>query len=483
MNLFSKARSLSLFLIACLSLMIQIGCSTDFLNSNNNPSTTTAEDYTSTANNHIRLSSEAQYPNSLAHRLIAAENYIKAGKNEEAAKTLRDILSQEPNMSPEFRVNIFEARHALLKQDQSRAITHIQVISKGISRWVDFQKMSTIVQKPTQRKIALLLPAKGPYAKAAKTIRDGFLTAYYKTASKASEPEVHIFDTTEPGGLAAAYNKAISSQVDLIVGPLTKAEVKALAKIKLSMPVLALNTVNETQDKLYQFGLMPEDEAETVALHAHRQGKKCALIVAPRGEWGDRMVTAFKSAFHSYEGKVAKIIRIDPSQIEQFPAQLQSLLPSQSLQSKKKNNEKLDMIFLAASPELGRQIKPWLSSQSGDLTVYATSAIYTGSPSPEQDGTLDGVKFCDMPWILNNTAELREAKQAIEKNPNHNVANASRYFALGMDAHQLAAQLTEAGLPIAGTQGLTGNLKLDEHRRIQRSLVCAKFEHGIPIPD
>jgi len=155
--------------------------------------------------------------------------------------------------------------------------------------------------------IALLLPAKGPHAAAAKTIRDGFLATYYQNAQhEPSEAAVKIYDTTE-NGVQAAYQRALQEQARLIVGPLTKSEVQTIANMPLEIPVLALNTISEDTSlpqNLYQFGLLPEDEVIAVAEHARRAGHQRALILAPHSEWGQRLARTFKRYWESNQGRV-----------------------------------------------------------------------------------------------------------------------------------------------------------------------------------
>ena len=68
--------------------------------------------------------------------------------------------------------------------------------------------------------------------------------------------------------------------------------------MSLKVPVLALNTVitrHSPPAKLYQFGLIPENEAIAVSKHAYSQGRRQALVFYANSEWGQRLAHAFKA--------------------------------------------------------------------------------------------------------------------------------------------------------------------------------------------
>lgn len=330
--------------------------------------------------------------------------------------------------------------------------------------------------------IALLLPTKGPHAKAAKIVRDGFLAAYYQAKqNQPSDAEVKMYDTSSQS-VEGAYQKALSEQATLIVGPLTKPEVQAIAKLQLDVPVLALNTISENNafpKNLYQFGLMPEDDVVAVAEHALHQGHQRALILAPHSEWGLRLADTFKHVWTSHHATVVDI------KFFKSPAELESKIRDLLQVQGTARRTDADMIFIAASHELALQIKPLLNFYYAEtLPVYATSSIYSGTPSPHKDQDLNGIHFCDMPWVLAQSSEMQEAHSALQELWPNSVNSSPRFFALGMDAYQLAIQLgNRERFSARSTPGFTGELQINHYQRIQRGLVCARFEQGVPVLD
>ncbi|MCK4710444.1 MAG: penicillin-binding protein activator, partial [Gammaproteobacteria bacterium] len=75
-------------------------------------------------------------------------------------------------------------------------------------------------------------------------------------------------------------------------------------------PVLTLNYAEQQTsitDNLFQFGLLPEDEATQIAELAIKQGKKHAAILVPATAWGQRLQSAFQQRFVKLGGDVRNI--------------------------------------------------------------------------------------------------------------------------------------------------------------------------------
>lgn len=102
--------------------------------------------------------------------------------------------------------------------------------------------------------------------------------------------------------------KAVDKGANFIVGPFLKSSVNSLAQSEqLDVPTLTLNygqkQINMTEN-LFQFGLLPEDEAHQIAELAFRQGKLRAAILIPEGQWGERLRIAFQQRFEELGGTV-----------------------------------------------------------------------------------------------------------------------------------------------------------------------------------
>lgn len=486
----SKNSILRAVVIITATLTFFVGCST------NAPRTAhlTPEQHCAAATRTLALSRTTTVPSQvLEYRLQATEHFIKAGRGDDAGKILRDIPVENVVNHVQLRNRILETRLALLKNDHSRALQLVKAMLGGISENNSSLAKNNSLAGNGAKKIALLLPSRGPHAEAAKTIRDGFMASYYSHLQQNnSDSSVKVYDTADGTQVEAAFHQAMADNVDLVVGPLTKAEVQAVANLSPSVPVLALNSINNAHGKankggsgnstgnnspLYQFGLMPEDEVVAVAAHARSQGHKRALVIAPQNEWGKRMSQTFNTVWNAQGGQVVHTVILNPKQ--EISAKIQA-----ALKSGMTHQNDFDMVFLAASPELGRQVKTLVNHHNAaNLPVYATAAVYSGTPIPAKDHDLDGVKFCDMPWVLDSNQDIRENRRAVAKMWPNASARSPRHFALGMDAYRMAQKINDTQmLPFSGASGATGDLRL-EGQRIQRRLTCAKFENGVPVPD
>ena len=155
---------------------------------------------------------------------------------------------------------------------------------------------------------------------------------------------------------------------------------------------------------------------------------------------------------------------------------LQGALGSQ-IATQPSRRQDIDFVFLAATPQQARQIKPTLAFQyAGDLPVYATSHLYTGTNNPTQDQDLNGIRFCETPWLLNPSDPTRQ--QVAAQWPQAN-GSMGRLYAMGVDAYRLAPRLPELkAVPSLQIDGLTGTLSLNPTQRIERQLQWAEFRNG-----
>lgn len=336
--------------------------------------------------------------------------------------------------------------------------------------------------KPKQ--ITLLLPLQGANGANGQAIRNGFLTAYYYAKQRQPDaPTVNVVDTSG-GNVVELYQQAVAQGSDFIVGPLTKTELTALASQKnLSRPTLALNTLDNgaTIPNLYQFGLSPQDEARQAALRAKQAGYQRALVFYPRGNWGQGIATAFQQTFEQNGGTVVSAQPFAPR--EDFSARVaEALGVNPSAKRNARPRQDIDMVFLAASPQEARQIKPRLVFyNAGSIPVYATSLIYSGIPTPQYDTDLDGVEFDDMPWLLGpDTPQWSEMRNHIITLWGSSYNQSPRLYALGIDAYHLTYRL--ADLSHSTLPGATGTLSLDSNLRVNRQLEWAKMQNGVPQP-
>ncbi|WP_095067726.1 penicillin-binding protein activator [Pseudomonas sp. Irchel 3A18] len=344
-------------------------------------------------------------------------------------------------------------------------------------------------------KIALLLPQDGQLASVAKALREGFMAAHYQAQQAGQNPPaIQVFDSSRVTSMDDFYRQAKAAGAQLVVGPLEKNLVKQLnSRQQLPITTLALNYSDSNSEgpaQLFQFGLAAEDEAREVARRAWADGKRSAVAMVPKGEWGDRVLDAFRKSWQAKGGTLIAAEHVDqPVALAQQVADLFQLRNSegraQRLQStvgtqvaaQPTRRQDIDFMFLAATPQQAQQIKPTMVFQyAGDVPVYATSHLFTNSNDQAQYLDLNGVRFCETPWLLNANDPLRQ--QVTAQWPQAS-GSLGRLYAMGIDAYRLAPRLGQLKtLPESRIDGLSGSLSLSPSRRVERQLPWAEFVDG-----
>ena len=342
-------------------------------------------------------------------------------------------------------------------------------------------KLKELTSQPLT-KIALLLPQQGQLASVGKALRDGFMAAYYQAQQAGQKPPVvEVFDSSRVTSMDDFYRQAQAAGAQLVVGPLEKPLVKQLAgRPQLPITTLALNYSDGTQanpPQLFQFGLAAEDEAREVSRRARADGLHRAVALVPRGEWGDRVLAAFRQDFEANGGQLLGSQRVD--QPVALAQQIGDLMQARQggNGSNGSRRQDVDFIFLASTPQLAQQIKPTLNFQyAGDVPVHATSNVYSASGDQAQYNDMNGVRFCETPWLLDNSNPLRQ--QVVHQWPQAG-GSLGRLYAMGADAFGLTPRLAQLkALPDNRLQGLSGNLSINAGQRIERQLPWAQFANG-----
>ena len=346
--------------------------------------------------------------------------------------------------------------------------------------------------------IALLLPLSGRNGAVGTTVRDGFMTALYQVPV-AQRPRVRVYDTGEVSA-AEAITRARQEGAEFIVGPLMKDEVIAAADLgNANPPMLALNFMPADRPAptgFYQFALSPEDEARQVARRIIADHRVRGVALVPEGEWGTRVLTAFRQELEADGGVLLDQISLDTTRNDWGPEITQVLRLSDStartkrlesvlgieLEQVPRRRADIDFIFAPSPFNMARSLRPQLRFHyAGDLATYSTSDSFEVDAASNQD--MEGLIFPDMPWMLGS--DLAESVRSAARDawptggPRRN-----RYYAFGFDAYRLATAIRSAGstAAVVNVDGLTGRLTLDSERRVQRELVWAQLRNGTPRP-
>lgn len=340
--------------------------------------------------------------------------------------------------------------------------------------------------------IALILPLSGPLSGPGHAVQDGFMAAF-RTHDSAASTTVRLYDTHQLGA-AKAYHQAIAAGADYVIGPLSKPNVKTVASMSHPVPTLLLNNVpTHTQAHAFQFGLSPINEARQVANKARQAGFSRALVIAPTDGWGNKTLSAFSREWRGLRGQIVDTLRFDPNNKANLNEPIRELLHAVSDKERKEQlkayakdpdlertplrREDFDVIFILAYPSEARQIMPLLRYYyAGKVPVYGTSSVYAGTENTVADRDLNGITFCDMPWVLSHP-------NMGHRHWSERLNSYSRLYAMGLDSYALGTELNALQLfPALGMGNKTGTLYLTQNHRISRILSFGKIEQGVATP-
>lgn len=319
--------------------------------------------------------------------------------------------------------------------------------------------------------IVLLLPgATTPFARAAEAVRSGFFAAH---AAAGAPMAIDVRETDEtPAAVAAAIEAAAGRGARLVVGPLSRDAVDALARTGAPLPVLALNAPGGAAplpQSMLALGLRVEDEARGIVraltrgpLAAGVSGESTPLaIIVGSGSLERRAGAAFAAAAREYGQRSETfelVIRQDRL------ADLSRRLAARPWRA----------ILLALDAGEAAAVRRWLPPET---SVVATSRIHLLEQSTlglAQD--LDGIAFVEMPWLVepDHPAVMVYPRPATPYS-----AELERLYALGIDAYRIAAEWMK-GSQRFEIDGVTGRLRVDPSLagRVERLPTIAVFVDG-----
>ncbi|MFN7212781.1 MAG: penicillin-binding protein activator [Lysobacteraceae bacterium] len=319
------------------------------------------------------------------------------------------------------------------------------------------------------RRMAVLLPLSGDFAAAGQAVRDGLLAGYF--AESRARPTVVFLDTAgTAAGAREARDLAVAEGADLLVGPLGRDEVAALASEPMPVAWLALNRTPVAPPGGGSFALAPEDEGAAAAQRLLDQGLTRALAIAEPDDTAQRALAGFRERLSAEGGTLLLTAALDP--VGGTAAQALATLAPKATEAQ--------ALFLAARAPAVRILMPQREASGlGMLPVLSTSLVQAGA-DPRLDRELEGLQYPELPWLLGLGAGPGEADAVARRRPSAR-GSAARLFACGHDAWAVATYL--AALRGGATRrGATGDLGVDAAGVVERQPAWAVFRAGMPQP-
>lgn len=352
--------------------------------------------------------------------------------------------------------------------------------------------------------IAVFLPLSGRLAAAGREVRDGLIAAHFAHGAEALA--LRFYDTataTDAATMQALLARARTAGARFLIGPLGRDEVAMAASLPNSLPQLLLNTLPAPATdapattppdatSLWQYALLPEEEAKLAAARALALNQRRAIILLPTGDWAARVGAAFRSTFEAGGGRVLaqesladdssaaieKALRLEQSRARH--RRLQAIL-DETLVFQPRRRGDVDLLFAPGTAQQIRQLRPQLKFHgAADIPTYATADAWDGNRSSE----LEGLLFADMPWMLSPATGAASQLAMQLESAGDEPRRHGRLFAFGHDAwllqaaiqQRLATGTTASSLRI---DGATGILSIGADGIIQRELTLAHIDAGV----
>ena len=311
--------------------------------------------------------------------------------------------------------------------------------------------------------IALLLPVDSSiFRRHAEALRDGFLAA--STIPDPPKLLIRVYPVGEDARQATtSYKQAISTGARLVIGPLVRSSVNAIAAGDISVPTLLLNVPDGAlpiRAKLYVISLQIETEAQQAAQFAYREGRRNAYTIVAESPLLRRSNRAFIEEFVKLGGKHVGEFFYNTS-----PAELARL--RQAVESRA-----ADMAFLSLDIKQARGVRAALNP----LALYASSQSYSGDISGSAVVDLAGIRVFDMPWLLqrDHPAVMIYPRPSATGDP-----DMDRLYALGIDAWRIGQALLARHADIT-LDGVTGKLTQGRDRQFIRELAHVRLGSNLP---
>jgi outer membrane PBP1 activator LpoA protein len=311
--------------------------------------------------------------------------------------------------------------------------------------------------------IGLLLPLNAPeFSKASEAVRLGCQAAL--SFADKRQPMQVVRTDAQASSIISEYEAAVQRGAAVMVGPLTRSGVTALATAgHITVVTIALNVADGDQPlppRLYTFGLSAENEARAVARTAFARGLRESVVVEASTVLAKRAARAFADEWFALGGKISDVREFGPR--GDLVDMRRGLADSQA-----------QLIFLAAEADQARTVRPYLNNQ---IPVFATSQINDGKNDSLANADLNGIRFVDMPWLV----QPDHAAVMVYPHLEGLSTELQRFYALGIDSCRIASQLL-AGQQTISLDGVTGKISYRGGSSLQREPIQAVFRDGVGV--
>jgi outer membrane PBP1 activator LpoA protein len=314
------------------------------------------------------------------------------------------------------------------------------------------------VPKPRTADVVLVLPLKSAdYGRAAEAVRDGFLAAAEADGAKERIQVVEHGD----GGVLGAFDKARATGAPVVVGPLVRDDLRAIAGSNTPLPVtIALNQLDDgtaMPSSIYTLALAIESDARVLARKARDDGVTTIVVIGGDTPLMRRFATAFVGEWMLAGGSAPRSVPFEatPDGLSVLRREIVKMAP--------------DGALIAVDGEdaaLARSFAP-------RVPAY-TSALVNREQSGPALRDLELVQLVDVPWLVTPDAP------ALANLPHRDFASRAldRLYALGVDSYRVAHEFVDGVPRRLEIDGATGRISLGTGQNLVREGRLAVVQGG-----
>lgn len=166
--------------------------------------------------------------------------------------------------------------------------------------------LSQITADPSTRRMAVLLPLSGQNAETGRAIRSSIEIAVLQSAPQ--NLSVSFYDTES--GATNAINSALSTNPDIIVGPLFAADSRTLRVMKPdNLPAISFTSdASAVGNGVMTMALMPTNSVEAIVREMQADRVRQFVILAPNTNSGRLMAGTARAAATMYDIPVSGVV-------------------------------------------------------------------------------------------------------------------------------------------------------------------------------
>ena len=363
------------------------------------------------------------------------------------------------------------SRRAVVLMAGVALLAGCKVIPKGAENLPPPEQLpsDTLPQDQARHRVALLVPLTGPSAGMGQSVANATTMALLDTNAK--NIRITTYDTAQ--GAAVAANQAMKDGNKLILGPLATSDVAPVAAIARAAKVPLITYGNDgsvAARDVFVLGSRMENSVERVVSFAASKGITRFAVLAPKGDYGNRVGAAYATAVRASGGTLVASDSYDRGNSSALSAA-----------ARLKAKGGYQAVLIADTPRYAAMIAPRLKASGAASPRLLGTDLWSGEPLVSTTPILRGAWFAAI-----SDTRFRQFTTSYQSRFG---APPFRMATLGYDSVLLTVRIARewrAGTPFpfaklidtGGFLGLDGPFRFSANGLVERSLEVRETRAG-----